>query len=76
MPLDGLHIKETDVRDVSVLKDLPLEYLSIDLNRINNGIDHLRKMKSLKRINWVMVEEFWEEHDEAQSKEPKDSGKE
>lgn len=62
MPLTTLYLTNTNIRDVSKLEGLPLESLFMDIDHIEAGIEVLRRMKSLKRINNQDVEEFWKDH--------------
>ena len=64
MPLKTLDIQGTDVRDLSPLEGLSLERISVNIEKIGKGIKILRHMKSLKNINNLDVEHFWEEYDE------------
>jgi len=64
MPLKTLDISGTDVRDISPLEGLSLERISVDIEKIGKGIKILRHMKSLKNINNLDVEHFWEKYDE------------
>jgi hypothetical protein len=63
MPLKTLWISGTDVRDVSPLEGVPLESLKVRIECVSKGIEVLKRMKSLERINYDDVERFWERYD-------------
>jgi hypothetical protein len=68
MPLSILDMQQTAVRDVTPLKDLPLTELYFDAKNIEQGLDVLRGMKSLKKIYGLSPAEFWRRYDAGEYK--------
>ncbi len=63
LPLKNLYIKPCGVTDLSPLEGMSLESIEFDPERITKGLEALRDMKSLKRINRNDAKYFLEEHD-------------
>lgn len=73
MPLKVLSMIHTDVKDLSLLQSLPLEeiYFSAGDARLEQTIDVLRNMKSLRCLNYYgSVDEFWRDYDSGVFKRP------
>ena len=72
MPLTFLNIQATAVTDLSPLADMPLVELRFDAKNIDSGINVLRGMKSLKKINpngpTISPDEFWRRYDAGEFK--------
>jgi Leucine-rich repeat (LRR) protein len=70
LPLKVLHIQNTAITDLTPLQGMPLEELRLIPKNITQGLDLLRKMKSLKTIGnssqaWPAAE-FWERYDKGE----------
>jgi Leucine-rich repeat (LRR) protein len=63
MPLTRLNISRSGARDITPIKDTPLESIILNMDRRPQGMEILRSMKSLKQINYHEVNEFWESYD-------------
>ncbi len=68
MQLEDLDIMRTTVDDLSPLEGMPLTSISFSLNRVRAGIEALRRMKSLRTINFgsantVTPVEFFKRYD-------------
>jgi serine/threonine protein kinase len=67
MPLKELILRDCDqVRDLTPLRDLPLEKFYFTPKNITKGIEVIRGMKSLKKIEAGQLfpaEEFWKKYD-------------
>jgi hypothetical protein len=61
-PLTTLHIQGTQVRDLSLLKGMPLKELTCDF-KPKRDAEVLRSIKTLERINGKPAAEFWKEVD-------------
>lgn len=59
----ALDIRHTSVTDVTPLANIELHALDFDPLRTTKGIDSLRRMKSLQKINGLGVVEFWSMYD-------------
>ena len=59
-----LAINRTLVTDLTPLKGRQLEELYLDVQFTTSGLQLLRKMKSLRLINGIPVDEFWKTYDE------------
>ena len=72
MPLTFLNIRETAVRDLSPLADVPLVELHFEAKKIDRGFEVLRDMKSLKKIApngpTLSPAEFWRQYDAGEFK--------
>ena len=62
VPLRSLDIRFTKITDVSPLKEMLLEELSLYPRRIEQGLQSLRGIASLKKINRRPAEGFWERY--------------
>ena len=73
MPLVGVSIDNTGITDLTPLQDMPLEDIRLTPKGITQGLDILRKTKSLKTIgidynqSWPAAE-FWERYDKGEFK--------
>jgi len=56
-------IDHTRINDISVLKGMPLEAITLTPQSITKGMDMLRSMTSLKGINAMTPAEFWRKYD-------------
>ena len=63
MPLKVLNCQSTAVSDLSPLEGIPLEAINFTLKNISKGIEVLRQMRSLQRINGLKPDEFWKKYD-------------
>jgi hypothetical protein len=63
LPLVNLHIAGTPVSDLRPLRDLKLVDLKFSPDRIREGLEVLRAMKSLRTVNELPTRAFWEKHD-------------
>ncbi len=63
MQFTYLELEETRVRDLSPLKGMPLQYLSFPMQHVVDGIPVVRAMNSLKLINSVSPDDFWDYYD-------------
>ncbi|MDA0285660.1 MAG: hypothetical protein O3B86_20135, partial [Planctomycetota bacterium] len=72
MALKFLNIRETAVRDLSPLADMPLVELHFEAKKIDRGIEVLRGMQSLKTISpngpALAPAEFWRRYDAGEFK--------
>jgi Leucine-rich repeat (LRR) protein len=60
MPLTYLCIFSRKIKDLSPLEGMKLEALDIsDIDSITNGLDVIREMRSLHRINNMVPETYW-----------------
>ena len=78
MPLTKLHCYNTQVSDLSLFQGMNLVEISITPKNITKGMDVIRQMKSLKRIEigWrdsdkFSVDEFWKKYDAGEFGKPK-----
>ena len=62
LPLTSLDIRFTLIKDVSPLAQTPLEVISFHPSRIQEGLDVLQGMWTLKTINRRPAHEFWMRH--------------
>jgi hypothetical protein len=60
MPLDELFFEDTEVNDLTVLKDLPLKKISCSFEAARDATI-LRAIGTLEEINGVPAEKFWKE---------------
>ena len=68
MPLTSLCLLGCDdVTDLSPLEGMQLVKVSLP-SRVTKGMDVIRRMKSLTRINGQPADEFWKKHDAEQAK--------
>jgi serine/threonine protein kinase len=73
MPLVGVSIDNTGITDLTPLQGMPLEDIRLTPKGITQGLDRLRKTKSLKTIgidynqSWPAAE-FWERYDKGEFK--------
>lgn len=58
-PLKHLDLRETGVVDLSPLAEMELETLSFTAGRILEGMDVIRQMTTLKKINGKSPQAFW-----------------
>ena len=71
MPLRSLYIHDTPVSDLSPLFDMKLEEILLTPSRIGRGMDELRQMKSVLRIDVQRIhnralppaDQFWQKYD-------------
>ena len=63
MPLKVLHVQAQSVTNLSALAELPLERLEFLPTKTTGGIEAVRKMESLVRINGKDAELFWKLYD-------------
>lgn len=66
MPLQTLFIHDTEVSDLTPLRGMRLEYFTFSPEMVTNGIDVIRRMKSLKGIGDPQMDpptEFWQHYD-------------
>src|SRR5262249_44982391 len=74
MPLKILWIFEANgITDLTPLEDMHLEFITMTSRNITQGMDILRKMKSIKRMseNWtegVPAAEYWAAYDKGELK--------
>jgi hypothetical protein len=66
-PLKGMSLRiltliETQVTDLRPAAEMPLEHLMFDAERITNGMSELRRITTLKEINWEPASEFWQRY--------------
>lgn len=61
--LTALDISTTCVSDLSPLRKMRLRELSFDPNLATNGVDFIRQMDSLQKINGHAPDEFWAKYD-------------
>jgi serine/threonine protein kinase/DNA-directed RNA polymerase subunit RPC12/RpoP len=72
MPLTQLRIWQCDrITDITPLEGMKLTYVYIPARTVKTGVDILRRMKSLTRINDLPVEEFWKKYDAGEFKQDK-----
>lgn len=65
MPLKSLDVSVTGegrITDLTPLEGMQLEKLVFEADTVNKGMEILRGMKSLKKINGQTPEEFWREY--------------
>ncbi|NQZ70598.1 MAG: hypothetical protein HRT89_21300, partial [Lentisphaeria bacterium] len=61
LPIKSLDLNYCSLNELTVLKDMPLVYIS--LPHTTKNIDSLRSVKTLKNINNDTAEDFWKLHD-------------
>ena len=59
LPINSLHISRTKVRDVTFLRTIPISELFFYPFSVTNGMDTLRRSKTLKKTNRTSSEAFW-----------------
>jgi hypothetical protein len=57
-----LETRKNPIADISVVKDLPLRWLNIEV-RLVADLSPLKNHKTLREINGVPVAEFWKKYD-------------
>jgi hypothetical protein len=62
MPLKWLTFNRTLVTDLRPLEGLDLDFICFETQFVTNGMESLRKMKSLKFING-QADHFWQKYD-------------
>jgi len=67
-PLEGmklryLHLRRTKVTDLSPLKGLPLLELTFTPAGITKGVEVVRRMRGIDRINFISAYDFWQRYD-------------
>lgn len=72
MPLEVLSLSGCPVKDVTPLANMPLRELTIDERNIERGMEVLRELKTLKKINCsagaLSPAEFWRRYDAGEFK--------
>jgi hypothetical protein len=74
MPLERLDMNSCGVNDVTPLADLPLVEITLSPERIEHGMDSLRKIPTLKQfhvaagIGRLSADEFWKRYDAGEFK--------
>lgn len=63
MRLTSLELCGTEVADLSPLAGMPLTNLSFSTESIKEGMNAIRSMSSLQKINWRTPRRFWAEQD-------------
>lgn len=69
MPLRGMSLPELDLRgceritDLTPLQEMKLTAIQFEPRIVKKGVDVLRKMKSLTKINELPAEAFWKQYD-------------
>ena len=69
--LQGMQLESLDlsvcgsgkVTDLSPIKGMQLRFLDFEANTVTNGMDIVRQMKSLEKINDQTPKEFWREYE-------------
>ncbi len=69
-PIYALKLYDSIVTDLTPLETLPLDSLVFEPDTVEKGLDTLRNMTTLKRINGLPVHEFWKQKQAEQSPEP------
>jgi len=69
MPLTNLSLTATHVTDLTPLAGMKLKSLDFDPSTIKKGLNVVREMQSLERINNKPADVFWKEYD-AKKKPP------
>jgi hypothetical protein len=62
VPLRVLDIRSTQVTRLFPLRQMPLEEMYLYPSRVSNGLQSLRSIGTLTRINRCRVEDFWERY--------------
>jgi serine/threonine protein kinase len=73
MPMQSLSIRDIPVSDITCLKDMPLVYFQFTPKMITNGVDVVRKMRTLVNIGisgdaTFSAAEFWKKYDAGEFK--------
>ena len=67
-PLKGLKLRslrliETPVTDLSPLEGMPLRDLWFSPAQIKRGMEAVRELETLERVNGMAADEFWRKYD-------------
>jgi len=68
MPLTTLSCQSTRVSDLTPLRGMRLENVSLSPTHIAKGIEVLRQMKTIRSINRMRPAEFWRKYDAGEFK--------
>jgi serine/threonine protein kinase len=60
MPLEEIILTDSAVADLTPLKDAKLRNIRFTPGTVKQGVDRLREMESLKSINGMSAEKFWQ----------------
>lgn len=63
MPIVSLHIAQTEIADLSALEGMPLREIHLTPSMVKEGWDVLRHMPTLRRVNQVSRDEFFQRLD-------------
>jgi serine/threonine protein kinase len=69
MPLQSLYIEECErIHDLTPLEELRLKDVHLKPKNIKQGMNALRRMKSIENINTMPVADFWKKYDAGEFK--------
>ena len=64
MPLQHLSLRKTRIEDVSALKGMSLGTIAFDPEKVHKGIEAIRGMTTLYKINGMSPAAFWTQYDQ------------
>lgn len=67
-PLQRVDLRGSGITDLTPLSRAPLEALHFDSKTAVRGIDAIRKIQTLRRVNGMPADEFWAKYDARKTK--------